>query len=113
MTQRKPITLLSNTTAASATGSAPADFRFESGGHQRTLFGFLATGQEINVYIYPDAAKTIEHLETTISAGSSSFTTATRSFLEVLNGPFHSIEVRTVVSASAATPATSKVVVIL
>lgn len=106
MTQRKPITLLTpvSMVSASVAGSAFADFRFESGGHQRTLFGILTTGQAINVYIYPDAAHTIEHLETTISAGSSSFTTATRTFLEVLNGPFHTIEVRTVVTTAGTIP---------
>jgi len=103
MTQRKPVTLISNAVSASVVGSALADFRFESGGHQRTLFGTLTTGQAINLYIYPDAAHTVEHLETTISAGSSSFTTATRSFLEVLNGPFHSIEVRTAVTTAGTT----------
>lgn len=104
MTQRKPITLLTSVVSASIAGSANADFRFEAGGHQRTLFGTLTTGQAINLYIYPDSAHTVEHLETTISAGSSSFTTATRSFLEVLNGPFHSVEVRTAVTTAGTTP---------
>jgi hypothetical protein len=104
MTQRKPITLITSAVSASVVGSATSDFRFETGGHQRTLFGTLTTGQAINLYIYPDAAHTVEHLETTISAGSSSFTTATRSFLEVLNGPFHSIEVRTVATTAGTIP---------
>lgn len=104
MAQRIVKTLISvatKTTPTSVVGSVRADYRFDDGGLQRSLFGYLGTGQKINVYVYPDEAHSIEHLETTISAGSSSYTTATQSFLEVLNGPFFAIEVRTVTSGSA------------
>lgn len=102
-TQRRKVTLLNAATTASAVGSAEIDYRFETGGTQRLLFGTLTSGAEINLYIYPDAEHTIEHLEAKISIGSSSYTTATNSFLEVLNGPFHSMEVRKAGSSGTAT----------
>lgn len=103
MTQRTVHTFFTSATAASVTGSARTDFRFEDGGTQRTLFGILTSGAEVNVYIYPDSAQSIEHLESTISIGSSCYTTATNSFLEVFNGPFSVIEVRKAGTSGTAT----------
>ncbi len=104
MAQRKPTILINDplaTLPVSSVASVRVDFRFDDGGLQRNLFGYLTSGQAINVYVYPNSAHTIEHLAATVSVASSSYNSATNSFLEVLNGPFYSLEVRTVTSGGA------------
>lgn len=104
------------TTASAGEGNrVRTDYRFDDGGIQRTLFGSLTGGAEVNVYVITSArggpdhddpnhqGVSITHLEVTISAGSSSFNTQTNTFAEVLNGPFKFIEVRKDGGAGTAT----------
>ena len=81
------------TASAGTNGIKKADYRFDDGGLQRTIFGGLQNGAAVDLYVYPIPGNTtIKHLETTISVGSSSYTSATNSFSDVLNGPFWAVE---------------------
>lgn len=94
-------------TTASASGAYPCDYRFDAGGLQRNLYGTLTSGAEINVYLITTDPETklpfITHLEETVSAGSSAYTTATNSFAFVINGPCDIVKVEKVGSSGTAT----------
>lgn len=106
MTQRTVHTFLNDDVSASA-GAGDihrTDYRFDHGGLERTLTGTLTSGAEVNVYLhFYDTSASVVHLETTISAGSSSYTAATTSFVEVYTGPFQGIEVRKAGASGTAT----------
>lgn len=102
--QKNDVTVEGVTTASAGNGLARADYRFDDGGLQRTIFGTLTGGAHINLYIYPFPGDVnTKHLEAVISAGSSSFVTATNSFSDVINGPFHAIEGVKVCAGGSAT----------
>ena len=95
-----------SSSTASAGGTFKCDYRFDDGGSQRTLFGLLTGGAEVNVYInFYDAngALSLRHLEEVVSVGSSVYTSATQTFSLVLNGPIEEIEVRRVGTSGGAT----------
>jgi len=98
---------LNAATTASSSGTYPCDYRFDSGGLQRNLYGYLTSGAEINIYtnFYDPDTKTLlfSHLEDTVSAGSSSYTTATNSFATVVNGPVEAIRIEKVGASGTAT----------
>lgn len=106
MAQRRSHLFLNAATTASAGEDSRylVDYRFDNGGLQRTVWGTLTSGAEVGLYYTVSAnAVSVTHLETVVSAGSSSFTTATNSFVEVLNGPFKFAEVRKVGASGTAT----------
>lgn len=92
------------TTSASGTnGLKRADYRFASD-QNRTIFGTLTSGAHINLYVYPfPGDTTTKHLEAVISAESSIYVSATNSFSDVLNGPFHAVEAVKVCAGGGAT----------
>lgn len=91
--QDQDVSVLAATASADGNGLKLADYRFKTDGENTTVFGQLTSGASINLYIYPfPGNSTIKHLETVVSAASSSFTSATNTFSEVLNGPFWGIE---------------------
>lgn len=102
MAQRRTYLFIEAATAVSAGAGIviKTDYRFDDGGLQRTLFGSLTSGAEINLFLYAThtqdgqtSSVEIRHLETTISAGSSSFNAATNTFSEVITGPITAVEV--------------------
>lgn len=96
MTQRTIHTFMNSATAASAGGAYPCDFRFDDSGQRRNLYGILSNGASVNVYLTisdPKSGSSVTHLEATISAGSTEYTTATQTFGMVINGPIETISV--------------------
>lgn len=109
MTERTKHIFLNGATAASASATYPCDYRSNEGSTQRNLYGTLQSGAEINIFITvteagsTGAPVTITHLEATLSAGSTEYTTATNSFSIVLNGPIDAIKVEKVGASGTAT----------
>jgi len=100
---KQDVTVTGDTSTSGTNGMKLADYRFDDGGLQRTVFGTLTSGAHLNLYVYPfPGDTTTKHLETVVSAGSSSFTTATNSFSEVVNGPFYALEGVKVCAGTAA-----------
>jgi len=96
MALRTIYSFLTSASAVSASGGFNTDYRFDDGTAQRTLFGTLTGGAEVNLYFSitdPTTGITIRHLETTISAGSSTFSSATNSFADAILSPVTRIEV--------------------
>jgi len=109
MAQRKAHVFFTSATSASVSGSYQTDYRFDDGGTQRVLTGILTSGAEVNVYVITSAENHVgtniqfAHLETTISVGSSSYSSDTNTFAEVLNGPIQRVKVVKAGSSGTAT----------
>ena len=97
------VTVSGEVAVSGTNGIKKADYRFDDGGLQRTVFGTLTGDSDVELYVYPYPGDVnTRHLEVVVSTGSDTFTSVTGTFVEVLNGPFWGIQgIRVGVSGSA------------
>lgn len=101
---KETVSITGVTSTSTGNGLKKADYRWDDGGLQRTIFGTLTSGAHLNLFIYPyPGDTTTKHLEAVISTGSSVYVTATQSFSDVLNGPFWGVEGVKVCASGSAT----------
>lgn len=90
---KQDITVAAETSTSGTNGLKLVNYRFSENGQHYNFYGTLSGGAHINLYVFPFPGNTtIKHLETVISAGSSSFSSITNTFAEVLNGDFWGVE---------------------
>lgn len=90
---KQDITVAAEVSTTGGNGLKLVDYRFSDNGQAYNFYGTLSGGAHIQLYVYPfPGDTTTKHLETIISAGSTSFNATTNTFAEVLNGDFWGVE---------------------